>query len=146
MIKERCLLDLLEEEKKAVSDYNSLIDNYEFIISHYTELSKEHPDMKEYCDRELNDRLSKNKELEKLAMQKITSVRLEIKKYLSILWTVQESKVYSLEEIDVELLCEDVSKIAIKCIASIKEYGWTENVTDFIERELLELYGVKREV
>ena len=45
--------------------------------------------MKEYCDRELNDRLSKNKELEKLAMQKITSVRLEIKKYLSILWTVQ---------------------------------------------------------
>ena len=146
MIKERCLLDLLEEEKKAVSDYNSLIDNYEFIISHYTELSKEHPEIKEYCDRELNDRLSKNKELEKLAMQKITSVRLEIKKYLSILWTVQESKVYSLEEIDVELLCEDVSKIAIKCIDSIKEYGWTENVTDFIERELLELYGVKREV
>ena len=89
MIKERCLLDLLEEEKKAVSDYNSLIDNYGFIISHYTELSKEHPEMKEYCDRELNDRLSKNKELEKLAMQKITSVRLEIKKYLSILWTVQ---------------------------------------------------------
>ena len=89
MIKERCLLDLLEEEKKAVSDYNSLIDNYEFIISHYTELSKEHPEMKEYCDRELNDRLSKNKELEKLAMQKITSFRLEIKKYLSILWTVQ---------------------------------------------------------
>lgn len=82
MIKERCLLDLLEEEKKAVSDYNSLIDNYGFIISHYTEL-KEHPEMKEYCDRELNDRLSKNKELEKLAMQKITSVRLEIKKYLS---------------------------------------------------------------
>ena len=58
----------------------------------------------------------------------------------------EESKVYSLEEIDVELLCEDVSKIAIKCIDSIKEYGWTENVTDFIERELLELYGVKREV
>ena len=83
MIKERCLLDLLEEEKKAVSDYNSLIDNYGFVISHYTELSKEHPEMKEYCDRELNDRLSKNKELEKLAMQKITSVRLEIKKYLS---------------------------------------------------------------
>ena len=58
----------------------------------------------------------------------------------------EESKVYSLEEIDVELLCEDVSKIAIKCIDFIKEYGWTENVTDFIERELLELYGVKREV
>ena len=58
----------------------------------------------------------------------------------------EESKVYSLEEIDVELLCEDVSKIAIKCIDSIKEYEWTENVTDFIERELLELYGVKREV
>ena len=58
----------------------------------------------------------------------------------------EESKVYSLEEIDVELLCEDVSKIAIKCIDSIKKYGWTENVTDFIERELLELYGVKREV
>ena len=89
MIKERCLLDLLEEEKKAVSDYNSLIDNYGFIISHYTELSKEHPEMKEYCDRTLNDRLSKNKELKKLTMQKITSVRLGIKKYLSILWTVQ---------------------------------------------------------
>lgn len=58
----------------------------------------------------------------------------------------EESKVYSLDEIDVELLCEDVSTIAIKCIDSIKEYGWTENVTDFIERELLELYGVKREV
>ena len=58
----------------------------------------------------------------------------------------EESKVYSLDEIDVELLCEDVSKIAIKCIDSIKEYEWTENVTDFIERELLELYGVKREV
>ena len=57
----------------------------------------------------------------------------------------EESKVYSLDEIDVELLCEDVSKIEIKCIDSIKEYGWTENVTDFIERELLELYGVKRE-
>lgn len=50
MIKERCLLDLLEEEKKAVSDYNSLIDNYGFIISHYTELSKEHPKMKEFSD------------------------------------------------------------------------------------------------
>lgn len=83
MIKERCLLDLLEEEKKAVSDYNSLIDNCNFVTSHYTELSKKHPEMKEYCDRELNDRLSKNKELEKLAMQKITSVRQEIKKYLS---------------------------------------------------------------
>ena len=58
----------------------------------------------------------------------------------------EESKVYSLDEIDVELLCEDVSKIAIKCIDSIKEYEWTENVTDFIERELMELYGVKREV
>ena len=89
MIKERCLLDLLEEEKKAVSDYNNLIDNYGFVISHYTELSKEQPEMKEYCDKEINDRLSKNKELEKLAMHKITSVRLEIKKYLSNLWTVQ---------------------------------------------------------
>ena len=58
----------------------------------------------------------------------------------------EESKVYSLKEIDVELLCEDVSKIATKCIDSIKEYGWTENVIDFIERELMELYGVKREV
>ena len=58
----------------------------------------------------------------------------------------EESKVYSLEEIDVELLCEDISKIAIKCTDSIKEYGWAENVTDFIERELLELYGVKWEV
>lgn len=58
----------------------------------------------------------------------------------------EESKVYSLGDIDVELLCEDIAKIAIKCIDSIKEYGWTENVTDFIERELLELYGVKREV
>ena len=57
-----------------------------------------------------------------------------------------ENKVFSCDDIDVELLCEDVSKIAIKCIDSIKEYGWTENVTDFIERELLELYGVKREV
>lgn len=57
-----------------------------------------------------------------------------------------ESKVYSLGEIDVELLCEDIAKIAIKCIDSIKEYGWSENVTDFIERELLELYGVKWEV
>lgn len=85
MIKERCLLDLLEEEKKAVLDYNSLIDNCNFVTSYYTELSKEHPKMKEYCDRELNDRLQKNKELEKLAIQKITSVRLEIKKYLSIL-------------------------------------------------------------
>ena len=39
--------------------------------------------MKEYCDRELNNRLSKSKELEKLAMQKIISARLEIKNYLS---------------------------------------------------------------
>lgn len=83
MIKERCLLDLLEEEKKAVSDYNSLIDDCNFVTNHYVELSKEHPEMKEYCDKELNDRLSKNKELEKLAMQKITSARLEIKNYLS---------------------------------------------------------------
>lgn len=59
---------------------------------------------------------------------------------------VEESKVGSLYEIDVELLCEDISKIAIKCIDSIKEYGWTENVTDFIEMELLELYGVKWEI
>lgn len=57
----------------------------------------------------------------------------------------EESKVYSLGEIDVELLCEDIAKIAIKCIDSMKEYGWAENVTDFIERELLELYGVKWE-
>ena len=57
-----------------------------------------------------------------------------------------ENKVYSLGEIDVELLCEDLAKIAIKCIDSIKEYGWSENVTDFIEHELLELYGVKLEV
>ena len=57
----------------------------------------------------------------------------------------EESKVYSLEEIDIELLCDDIAKIAIKCIDSIKEYGWVENVTDFIERELLELYGVKWE-
>lgn len=83
MIKERCFLDLLEEEKKAVSEYNSLIDNCDFVTTRYTELAKEHPEMKEYCDKELNDRLSKNKELEKLAMQKITSARQEIKKYLS---------------------------------------------------------------
>lgn len=55
----------------------------------------------------------------------------------------EESKVYSLGEIDVELLCEDIAKIAIKCTDSIKEYGWSENVTDFIERELLKLYGVE---
>ena len=83
MIKERCLLDLLEEEKKAVADYNIVINSYEFFINRYTKLSKEHPEMKEHCDRELNNRLSKSKELEKLAMRKITSVRLEIKKYLS---------------------------------------------------------------
>lgn len=83
MIKERCLLDLLEEEKKAVSDYNSLIDDCNFVTIHYVELSKEHPEMKEYCDRELNNRLSKSKELEKLAMKKIISARLEIKNYLS---------------------------------------------------------------
>lgn len=83
MIKERCLLDLLEEEKKAVADYNTVINSYEFFINRYTKLSKEHPEMKEYCDRELNNRLSKSKELEKLAMRKVTSVRLEIKKYLS---------------------------------------------------------------
>lgn len=58
----------------------------------------------------------------------------------------EESKIYSLEEIDVELLCEDIAKIAIKCTDSIKEYGWSENVTDFIERELMELYRVKQEV
>ena len=63
MIKERCFLDLLEEEKKAVAEYNSLIDNLGFITRHYTELSKEHPEMKEYCDRELNDRLSKYKKV-----------------------------------------------------------------------------------
>lgn len=57
----------------------------------------------------------------------------------------EESKVYFLGEIDVEFLCEDLAKIAIKCIDSIKEYGWSENVTNFIERELLELYGVKWE-
>lgn len=57
-----------------------------------------------------------------------------------------ENKVFSCDDIDVELLCEDLAKIAIKCINSIKEYGWSENVTDFIERELLELYRVKREV
>ena len=57
----------------------------------------------------------------------------------------EENKVYSCDDIDVELLCEDMAKIAIKCTDSIKEYGWSENVTDFIERELLELYGVKRE-
>ena len=57
-----------------------------------------------------------------------------------------EGKVYSLGEIDVELLCEDIAKISIKCTDSIKEYGWSEMVTDFIERELMELYGVKREV
>lgn len=56
----------------------------------------------------------------------------------------EESKIYSLEEIDVELLCEDIAKIAIKCIDSIKEYGWSERVTDFIERELLELYGTDK--
>ena len=58
----------------------------------------------------------------------------------------EENKVFSCDDIDVELLCEDISKIAIKCTDSIKEYGWAENVTDFIERELLELYGVKWEV
>lgn len=58
----------------------------------------------------------------------------------------EENKVYSCDDIDVELLCEDMAKIAIKCIDSIKEYGWSENVTDFIERELLKLYGVKRDV
>ena len=57
----------------------------------------------------------------------------------------EESKVYSCDDIDGELLCEDLAKIAIKCIDSIKEYGWSENVTDFIERELMELYGVKWE-
>lgn len=56
----------------------------------------------------------------------------------------EENKVYSLGEIDVELLCEDIVKIAIKCIDSIKEYGWSGNVTDFIERELLELYGTDK--
>lgn len=61
-----------------------LKENY-FTSKALYKVTKEHPEMKEYCDRELNDRLSKNKELEKLAMQKITSVRLEIKKYLSIL-------------------------------------------------------------
>ena len=35
----------------------------------------------------------------------------------------EESKVYSLEEIDVELLSEEVSKIPIKCSDSIKEHG-----------------------
>ena len=58
----------------------------------------------------------------------------------------EENKLYSCDDIDGELLCEDISKIAIKCTDSIKEYGWSEHVTDFIERELLELYGVKREV
>lgn len=57
-----------------------------------------------------------------------------------------ENKVSSCDDIDIELLYEDIAKIAIKCTDSIKEYGWSENVTDFIERELLELYGVKREV
>ena len=57
-----------------------------------------------------------------------------------------ENKVSSCDDIDIELLCEDIAKIAIKCTDSIKEYGGSENVTDFIERELLELYGVKREV
>lgn len=56
----------------------------------------------------------------------------------------EESKVYSLGEIDVELLCEDIAKIAIKCTDSIKEYGQSENVTDFIERELMELYGTDK--
>lgn len=85
MIKERCLLDLLEEERKTVKDYNELIEDRDFIVKHYTKLLREHPNMKKYCDEQLTDRLSKNKELEKLAMQEITFVRLEIKKYLSIL-------------------------------------------------------------
>ena len=50
MIKERCFLDLLKEEKKAVSEYNGLIDDCEFTTSHYTELAKEHPEMKEFSD------------------------------------------------------------------------------------------------
>ena len=50
MIKERCLLDLLEEEKKVVLDYNSLIDDCDFVTSHYTKLAKEHPKMKEFSD------------------------------------------------------------------------------------------------
>lgn len=54
-----------------------------------------------------------------------------------------ENKVYSCDDIDIDLLCEDLAKIAIKCIYSMKEYGWSERVTDFIERELLDLYGIK---
>lgn len=65
------------------------------------------------------------------------AIGMEVYKKLS-----EESKVYSFDDIDGELLCEDLAKIAIKCIDSIKEYGWAENVTDFIERELLEKYGV----
>ena len=49
-----------------------------------------------------------------------------------------ESKVYSFDDIDIELLCEDLATIAIK------EYGWSARVTDFIERELLELYGINK--
>lgn len=83
MIKERCLLDLLEEEKEAVENYNELIENRDFIVKHYAKLLRAYPHTEEYCDKQLTDRLFTNKELEKLAVQKITSVRVEIKRYLS---------------------------------------------------------------
>ena len=57
-----------------------------------------------------------------------------------------ESKVYGMDYIDIAQLTRDCASISIECVNTCKEHGWTKNVTDFIERELLEKYGVKWEV
>lgn len=55
-----------------------------------------------------------------------------------------ENRVYSEDYVDLSQLVIDCARIAIECINTCMEYGWTETVTDFIESKLLKLYGINK--
>lgn len=83
MIEELCLMDLLEQEKDAVREYNNTISRIDYTIKYCEKSIRENPANKDFVKKYRDDDISKQKaKLEKAEME-IKNAREKIKEYFS---------------------------------------------------------------
>ena len=83
MIKELCLMDLLEQEKNAVENYNCAISCIGDSVKFCYEMSLKEPDKKDAIERYYEKNLSCQLKKKIKAEEEIKNAREKIKKYFS---------------------------------------------------------------
>ena len=90
MIPEICLMDLLQEEKNAVWNYNNALSKIDFRKKsafereeHYKKYKKEFPEMYNEVIVEENEKITQVIKESEEAEQKLKEVRRKIKEYIS---------------------------------------------------------------